>query len=253
MQMQPEIKVVADAEELSRIGAAEFEHVARNAVQARGKFTVSLSGGSTPRGLYSRLAQMGRALPWDKIYFFWGDERHVPPDDKDSNYRMARESLLSRAPIPPDHVFRMHAEDKDAARVAQQYEQTVREFFGLKAGELPRFDLMLLGLGPDGHTASLFPGSAALHERTGLVVANWVEKFGHYRLTFTAPVINNAAEVIFLVSGGEKTAALKSVLYSDAPAEQFPAKLVQPVNGRMLWLVDRAALPGSGALESKPA
>lgn len=251
MRMQPEIKVVADASELSRVGASEFEHVARNAVQARDKFTVSLSGGSTPRGLYSRLAQASRNLPWDKIYFFWGDERHVPPDDKDSNYRMVRETLLSQAPIPSDHIFRMHAEDRDAARVAEQYEQTIRQFFGLKAGELPRFDLVLLGLGPDGHTASLFPGSAALQEHSRLVVANWVEKFGHYRLTFTAPVLNNAAEVVFLVSGAEKTSALQSVLYSDASPEQFPAKLIEPRNGRLLWLVDRAAMPSSR--QSKPA
>lgn len=249
--MQSEIKVVTDASELSRVAAAEFEQVARNAVQARDRFTVSLSGGSTPRGLYSRLAQHSRDLPWDKIYFFWGDERHVPPDDKDSNYRMVRETLLSQAPIPTEHVFRMHTENPDAAQVAEEYERTIREFFGLKPGELPRFDLVLLGLGPDGHTASLFPGSAALHEASRLVVANWVEKFGHYRLTFTAPVINNAAQVMFLVSGAEKAAALQSVLYSNAPAEEFPAKLIQPQNGRLIWLVDRAALPASQ--QSKPA
>ncbi|MGE5207672.1 MAG: 6-phosphogluconolactonase [Chlamydiota bacterium] len=245
--MQPEIKIVADANELSRVGAAEFEHVARNAVMARDRFTVCLSGGSTPRGLHSQLARGAGRLPWDKFYFFWGDERHVPPDDKDSNYRMARETLLSQAPIPPDHVFRMHAEEADAGRVAEEYEQTIRTFFALKAGEVPRFDLVLLGLGPDGHTASLFPGSPALEERSRLVVANWVQKLGQYRLTLTAPVINNAAEVMFLVSGAEKTAALQSVLYSDAPAEQFPAKLIQPVKGRLIWLVDRAALPSSQA------
>jgi 6-phosphogluconolactonase len=251
MRMQPEIKVVADANELSRAGAAEFEDTARNAVQARDRFIVSLSGGSTPRGLYSRLAQSSRNLAWDKIYFFWGDERHVPPDDKASNYRMVRETLLSQAPIPPDHVFRMQAENPDATHVAEQYEQTVKQFFGLKPGELPRFDLMLLGLGPDGHTASLFPGSAALRERSRLVVANWVEKFGHYRLTFTAPVINDAAEVMFLVSGADKAEALQAVLYSDASAEEFPAKLIQPRNGRLIWLVDRAALPASQ--QSRPA
>jgi 6-phosphogluconolactonase len=249
--MQPEIKIVTDASELSRTAAAEFEHLARNAVQARDRFTVSLSGGSTPRGLYSRLAQSSRNLPWDKIYFFWGDERHVPPDDKDSNYRMVRETLLCQAPIPPDHVFRMQAEDPDAARVAEGYERTIREFFGLKPGELPRFDLVLLGLGPDGHTASLFPGSAALHEASRLVVANWVEKFGHYRLTLSAPVINNAADVMFLVSGAEKAAALQAVLYSNAPAEEFPAKLIHPQDGRLIWIVDRAALPASR--QSKPA
>jgi 6-phosphogluconolactonase len=249
--MQPEIKIVADANELSRRGAAEFEHVARNAVQVRGRFTVSLSGGSTPRGLYARLAQSSHNLPWDKIFFFWGDERHVPPDDEDSNYRMVRETLLSQAPIPPDHVFRMYAEESDAAQVAEQYEQALTQFFGLKPGELPRFDLVLLGLGPDGHTASLFPGSAALGEGLRLVAANWVEKFGHYRLTFTAPVINNAAEVIFLVSGAEKAAALQAVLYGNASADEFPAKLIQPRNGRLIWLVDRAALPAGQ--QSKPA
>jgi 6-phosphogluconolactonase len=250
--MQPEIKIVADAAELSRAGAADFEQAARSAVQARGRFTVSLSGGSTPRGLYSQLARDANKLPWDKMYLFWGDERHVPPDDKDSNYRMVRETLLSQAPIPPDHVYRMHAENTDAGRVAEEYEHTLQQFFGLKAGELPRFDLVLLGLGPDGHTASLFPGSVALQERSRLVLANWVQKFGHYRLTLTAPVLNNAAEIIFLVSGGEKTAALRSVLYSDASAEQFPAKLIAPLNGRLLWLVDRAALPASPA-KSNPA
>jgi 6-phosphogluconolactonase len=243
--MQPEIKVVADASELSRAAAAEFEEAARNAVQARGKFTVSLSGGSTPRGLYSQLARDAHKLPWNNIYLFWGDERHVPPEDKDSNYRMVRETLLGQAPIPPQNVFRMHAEETDAARVAEQYEHVIQQFFGLRAGELPRFDLVLLGLGPDGHTASLFPGTAALQERSRLVVANWVPKFGHYRLTLTAPVLNQAAEVIFLVSGAEKTAALQAVLNSDAPAEQFPAKLIAPVDGRLIWMVDRAALPAS--------
>lgn len=248
--MQPEIKIVADAAELSRVAAAEFEHAVRNAVQVRDRFTVSLSGGSTPRGLYSHLARNAQRLPWNKIYLFWGDERHVPPDDKDSNYRMVRETLLSQVPIPPDHVFRMQAEESEAGRVAEQYEQTLRQFFGLKPGELPRFDLVLLGLGPDGHTASLFPGSAALQERSRLVAANWVQKFGHYRLTLTAPVLNNAAEVMFLVSGEEKAPALQSVLYGDAPAEQFPAKLIKPEKGRLIWLVDRAALPSA---QSKPA
>ena len=251
--MQPEIRIVADAAEIGRMGAAEFARLARNAVQSNGRFTVSLSGGSTPRGLYSQLARDFKSLPWDKIYLFWGDERHVPPDDKDSNYRMVRETLLSQAPIPSEHVFRMRAEERDAARVAEEYEQTLKQFFGLKDGALPRLDLVLLGLGPEGHTASLFPGSAALQEHSRLVAANWVAKFGHYRLTLTAPVINNAAEVMFLVSGSEKAPALREVLYGQAPAEQFPAKLIQPKNGKLIWLVDREALPADESLQSKPA
>ena len=192
--------------------------------------------------MFNLLATNARtSLPWDRMFFFWGDERHVPPTDVDSNYRMADEAMLSKVPVPAGNVFRIPTENPDAAAAAEAYEQTLRKFFALEPGAIPRFDLILLGLGPDGHTASLFPGTAALHEKSRLVVANWVEKLKTSRLSFTFPVLNAAACVAFLVSGTDKAAALHSVLESDAPGEQYPAKLVHPTNGKLLWLIDRAA------------
>ena len=199
--------------------------------------TVALSGGSTPKSLYSLLAS--KNLQWEKIQFFFGDERHVPPADPDSNYKMANEALLSKAPIPPQNVFRVPAENPDAEAAALAYEKTIRDFFKLKPGEFPRFDLILLGLGPDGHTASLFPGSRALQEKNRIFVANWVEKFETRRLTFTFPALNNAATVIFLATGKEKAPVVKDIL--ENPASTLPAAQVRPANGRVLWLVDRAA------------
>ncbi len=179
------------------------------------------------------------ALPWDKIFFFWSDERHVPPDHPESNYRMAKEALLSKVPVPPENIFRVRAEEKNANVVAKDYEEALRSFFGLRPGEFPRFDLILLGLGPDGHTASLFPNTAALNETKLLVVANWVEKFKANRITFTYPVLNNAACVIFLVSGADKADMVRTVL-EDGRAD-LPSQRVHPVNGRLLWLLDKGA------------
>jgi 6-phosphogluconolactonase len=175
------------------------------------------------------------------MFFFWGDERHVPPTDPDSNYRMADETMLSKIPVPAANVFRIKAENPDAEAAALAYEQTLQKFFALEAGQFPRFDLILLGMGPDGHTASLFPGTGALHEKSRLVVANWVEKLKASRFTLTLPVLNSAACVVFLVSGTDKASALHAVLEGDAPGEQYPAKLVRPTNGKLIWLIDRAA------------
>jgi len=218
---------------------------ANEAVAQRGRFTIALSGGSTPKNLHTLLATNARnSLPWDRTFFFWGDERHVPPTDPDSNYRMAEETLLSKIPVAAANVFRIPAENPDAAAAAEAYEQTLRKFFALQPGQFPRFDLILLGMGPDGHTASLFPGSAALQEKSRLVVANWVEKFKTNRITLTLPVLNAAYCVAFLVSGTEKAAALRAVLEGDAPGEQYPSKLVRPTDGKLIWLVDRAAASG---------
>jgi len=164
----------------------------------------------------------------------------VGPTDPESNYRMADEAMLSKVSVPPGNVFRIPAENPDAAAAAQAYEHTLRKFFQVDSG-IPRFDLILLGMGPDGHTASLFPGTAALHEKSKLVVANWVDKLKTHRLTFTLPLLNAAREVAFLVSGVDKAAVLKTVLEDDAPAEQYPAKLVRPTDGKLIWLLDRAA------------
>ena len=237
MLSEADIRILNAPQELFQAAAAEFNALASTAIRDHRKFTVALSGGSTPKSLYSVLARS--ALPWDKIFFFWSDERHVPPDHPDSNYRMAKEALLSKVPVPPENIFRVRAEEKDANVVAKDYEEALKLFFRLKPGEFPRFDLILLGLGPDGHTASLFPNTAALNETKRLVVANWVEKFKANRITFTYPVLNNAACVIFLVSGADKADMVRTVL-EDGRAD-LPSQRVHPVNGRLLWLLDKGA------------
>jgi len=237
MLSEADIRILNAPQELFQAAAAEFIALASTAIRDHRKFTVALSGGSTPKSLYSVLARS--ALPWDKIFFFWSDERHVPPDHPESNYRMAKEALLSKVPVPPKNIFRVRAEEKDANVVAKDYEEALRSFFGLRPGEFPRFDLILLGLGPDGHTASLFPNTAALNETKLLVVANWVEKFKANRITFTYPVLNNAACVIFLVSGADKADMVRTVL-EDGRAD-LPSQRVHPVNGRLLWLLDKGA------------
>ncbi|HXB55620.1 MAG TPA: 6-phosphogluconolactonase [Vicinamibacteria bacterium] len=247
--MKTEIRVVEDGAELARAGADEFRGRALEAVAAGGAFRVVLSGGSTPRSLFSLLAgEPYRAqLPWDAIHFFWGDERPVPPDHPDSNYGMARETLLSRVPVPPANVHRIPGEEEDAGAAAAAYERTLKGFFRLTGEERPRFDLVYLGLGPDGHTASLFPGTKALHEERRLVVANWVGKLYTHRITLTAPVLNAAALVVFLVAGADKAVPLKAVLEGPREPDQLPAQLVRPEGGRLVWLVDRSAAARLGS------
>jgi 6-phosphogluconolactonase len=240
-----EIRVLITPQELFAAAAEEVVRRAEEAVANRGRFTIALSGGSTPKSLYNLLATNARAaLPWDRMFFFFGDERHVPPTDPDSNYRMADEAMLSKVPVPSANVFRFAAENPDADAVAESYEKTVRKFFELKTDGVPRFDLILLGMGPDGHTASLFPGTAGLQEKSRLVIANWVEKLKTHRLSFTLPVLNAARCVAFLVSGTDKAQVLQTVLEQDAPGEQYPAKLVQPTDGKVIWFLDRAAASG---------
>ncbi len=248
----PEIQIVADPGALAEAAAEELARILGDAVSARGAASVVLSGGSTPRRLYALLASEAwqSRVPWERLHVFFGDERHVPPDDPASNYRMAGEELLSRVPLPPGHVHRIAAEEPDAERAARKYEEEIRGHFDLAPGSFPRFDLVLLGLGPDGHTASLFPGTNALRETRRLAVANWVGKLDAHRITLTAHVFNRAAAVIFLVSGEDKAPALKSVLTGPCEPEQLPAQLIRPESGRLLWLVDRAAaglLPSAGA------
>jgi 6-phosphogluconolactonase len=239
MPCKPDLRVLETSDALFQVAAREFVSLANAAVQSRGKFSVALSGGSTPRSLYALLAAKFReSIPWQKVYFFFGDERDVPPDHADSNYRMANEALLAKVPVPAGNVFRIRAE-LGAEAAALEYEQTLRKVFDLQPGEFPRFDLVLLGLGPDGHTASLFPGSAALNETHRLVVANWVEKFKTFRITLTFPVLNAARCVMFLASGSEKAGILREVL--ENRNANLPSQRVCPEDGRLLWLVDRDA------------
>lgn len=258
-----EIRVVEDAAAVSRAAAEEVAAalaLGREGGVPGGLLAGALSGGSTPRALYRLLADPASPyrdrIAWEAIHFFWGDERHVPPDDPDSNFRMAREALLDRVPVPSAHIHRVAGEEPDAARAAERYERELIELFKLdpepgprrdegepSAARLdwPRFDLVLLGLGEEGHTASLFPGSPLLAERRRLAAAVWVEAHRTWRITFTPPVINHAAAVIFLVSGAAKAAALAAVLEGEPCPERYPAQVVAPVDGRLLWIVDRAA------------
>jgi len=236
--MAVEVKIVPDNATLGRVAAQEFHHLAEAAIRERGRFSVALSGGNTPRTVYSLLAEEHKDLHWDKIHVFFGDERPVPPDHPDSNFRMASESLLSKVPIPDKNVHRIRAElDPEAA--AKNYDHQLAAFFHLIDHDWPRFDLIFLGLGDDGHTVSLFPGSSALSNVSERVAANWVEKLQTFRITFTYPVLNHAAEVIFLVAGESKAEILSAVLRPGA--KNYPAQGVQPANGRLLWLSDEAA------------
>lgn len=240
MEELNEVRIFDGVSELMRATADEIALAARQAVDERGRFTWALAGGSTPRTVYQLLASdfYRERMPWSAIHFFWGDERHVPPDHPDSNFRMAREAMLDRVPVPAENVHRILAEEPDAQRAAAAYESTLRSFFSLPPGEWPRFDLILLGLGKDGHTASLFPGGDAVRERERLVVAPWVEAQKTFRVTLTAPVLNHARRAMFLVSGEEKAEALHAVLEGAREPERYPAQIVE---GNRLWMVDRAA------------
>jgi 6-phosphogluconolactonase len=234
------VNICKDKDDVARCLAARFVALAQDCAQRNGRFSVALSGGSTPRALYALLAEpeFCDVIPWEVTNIFWGDERCVPHDSPDSNYKMAKDALISHVPIPLENVYATDGQELDPARAAEQYEQEIVRFFKLRAGEFPAFDLNLLGIGPDGHTASLFPGSAALGEHKRIVVANYVEKFQTYRITLTLPAINNSKTVIFMVAGHDKRAMVKTVLETSPPV--LPSQLISPV-GRLEWYVDEAA------------
>ena len=239
----PEIVISRDAAALADEAARRFVAAARAAVAARGRFTVALSGGSTPRALFRLLAAApyNEQVDWARVHVYWGDERTVPPGDEQSNYRMARENLLSRVPIPEAQVHRIVAENPDPEAAADAYATTLRQTFALADGEFPRFDLIHLGLGTEGHTASLFPGSPALAERSRSIAAPWVEKLGSFRITLTPPTINAAREVQFLAAGAEKAAIVRAILRDPKNPDELPAQIVAPAGGRLVWLLDEAA------------
>jgi 6-phosphogluconolactonase len=228
---------------LARAAARHFVARSLEAVAIRGLFTVALSGGSTPRSLYEVLADpeepFRELVPWPNIHFFWSDERHVAPDHPDSNYRMAYEAMLSHVPVSEENVHRIHSENADAAAAAQAYEEKLKE---VTKAIVPQLDLILLGLGNDGHTASIFPGSEVLHEETRLVAAPWVEQLKTHRITMTLPLINNGASVLFLVSGREKAQIVKEVLQGP---KRYPAQEVNPASGELLWMLDKDAAQDS--------
>ena len=231
-----ELIVLDDPAAIARAGAERLVDAAKKAIAQRGRFTVALAGGSTPKAMNTLLASEYKdRVDWSKVEIFFGDERCVPPDHKDSNYRMTRESLLDQVPIPADRVHRI-AGEKDPKQAAEEYEATLRRALGQPSG-FPRIDLVFLGMGPDGHTASLFPGTTALVERQALVTATFVQKLDAWRVTMSAPMLSAAGEVIVQAGGAEKADNLKVALESDRGA--VPISLVQP--HQMIWLVDRAA------------
>ncbi|MCS6885574.1 MAG: 6-phosphogluconolactonase [Acidobacteriota bacterium] len=237
--MATELLICKDERELFEKAAQEFIAIIAKAISEKGRAAVALSGGSTPRGLYELLASPNYRdqLDWKNVYFFWGDERCVPPNHASSNYRMAYETLLAPLAVPAENIYRIQGEQEDVAKAAADYEERLKSFFGHQ----PRFDLVLLGIGEDGHTASLFPDTAALEEQERSVAANHVEKLSAWRLTLTLPAINAAHNIVFIVTGAAKRAILHKVLFGK---REYPSQLVKPTAGRLLWIVDRAAIGG---------
>lgn len=240
-----ELRILEHGEELAREAAEFVAWIGEQAITSRGAFRIALSGGSTPKALHAQLAaNHATRLDWSQVCFFFSDERCVAPDHTDSNFRMANETLLVPLKIATSKIFRLHGED-DPAQAARQYEETIRAEFATAAPAWPRFDLILLGLGDDGHTASLFAGTPALHQQQRLVVPTQAPQGPKQRLTFTAPLINQAHTVAFLVSGADKASAVRTVLEDRAAnPKTIPAKLITPASGRLVWFMDRAAAAG---------
>ncbi len=241
--MSRTIEILSDVSAIAQKAAAIYLSAAQQAVREHGVFRVAMAGGSTPKALHAVLTadSFRSQLPWNKMQLFFGDERHVPPDHQDSNYRMVNETFVLKTPIKPEQVFRIKAELQDTEKAALDYEQTLSTQFALKPGELPRFDLMLLGMGNEGHTLSLFPGTTALRDNGRLVVRTWVGKLYTERITCTAPVANNSAAVLFMIAGADKAPALKAVLEGPYEPEQLPSQLIKPSNGKLFFLVDSVA------------
>ena len=227
------VDISADANALAQTATAHFYSVARDCIDKQGKFTVALTGGTTPERIYAMMATHADRIDWTKVEVFWGDERCVPPDDAQSNYGMAYRTLLQHVPIPPENVHRMRGEI-DPTDAAKEYEQLIRDVVG------PSFDLIILGMGANAHIASLFPGSALLHERKRWVAAEYVEEVKMWRITLTPIVLNNAHRVVFWVAGREKREAVKHVLHGPRDPDNAPAQIVAP-KGELTWMLDNAA------------
>lgn len=244
--------VAPDAQALAQRAADHFVEKVEQAVAARGRARIAISGGSTPKSAFALLGDEGqpwrKRMPWDRLELWWVDERCVPPDDADSNYRMTREALLNHVPLKPEQIHRMEGE-LEPGMAAARYEAALRNGFRLEGAETPQFDVVQLGMGPDGHTASLFPHTAALHEMARLAVANHVSAKDAWRITLTLPVINRGAEVFFLIAGEDKAQILKEVFFGPRDPERLPSQLISPANGILTLLLDQAAaafLPAAG-------
>lgn len=237
--MTPEILVVPDQEDLAQRAAQRLAGLTQEAVESRGRFSLALSGGSTPGTLYRLLARdpYRGQIPWEGVHLFWGDERCVPPDDPGSNFWLVNETLIADVPIPPENVHRVRGE-LEPEMAARGYERVLQDYF---CGRRTRFDLVLLGLGSDGHTASLFPGSAALGEteRLAMAVQAHYEDRPAHRVTLTLPAINSARQVLFLVAGSAKANIVETVL--EDPGRDMPAQQIQPTAGQLTWMLDAAA------------
>lgn len=234
--MSDNIRVFESSEELFENAAASIINLANGFININGKCTFVLSGGNTPKNLYNLLSSVKykNSVNWQKVFFFWGDERDIPPDSKDSNYKMVYDNLLSKLDIPHENIFRIKTE-LGHREAANDYEKRLREFF--PEVMFPSFDIVLLGLGEDGHTASLFPGSLALNESEKWVVDNYIEKLKAWRITLTFPVLNNAKNVIFLISGKEKAKAVRAVLRDKDISK--PATLIKPKSGNLIWYLEK--------------
>jgi len=240
-QFPGELRVCSDAEQLAQAGAELFGQLAAESILLRGRFRMALSGGSTPRRVYELLATdaFSSHVDWGHVDLFWGDERYVPADDPESNYRMTAEALLRQVAIPPVNIHRVPTEINPPAAAAEAYEKEIRQCFGDSAIP-PQFDLVYLGLGENGHTASLFPHSAALKETSRLVLADFVEEVDMWRISMSAPLFNRGRTVAFLIHGQEKAQVLREVLLDPPDPERLPAQLINP-EGKLLWMVDEAA------------
>lgn len=251
-EMRPDLIVFEDIEEMTACATRLFASLCAREVSAKGFFTAVLSGGSTPKGLLRNLAsvEFRDKISWDKVHLFWGDERTVPPDDKESNFGLAARELLAKVPVPLENIHRMQVE-LGPSRAAKAYEAEIKTFFMSRATlAATRFDLVFLGLGTDGHTLSLFPGTKAASEYEGerLVVENHVASHSCWRVTMTPALVNNAKVCVFMASGEEKKDALKDIFEEGSTA--LPAGLIRPASGRLLWLVDKGAASGLRQLKS---
>lgn len=243
-KLQIQYIVEPDSNALARRAAEEFVAIAEDAAAKRGRARIAISGGSTPKAAFQLLADPGqpflKRMPWEKLDLYWVDERTVPPDNAESNYRMTREAMLDRVPLKPQQIHRMEGE-LDPQAAAARYESLLRNTFRLEGAETPRFDLVQLGMGDDGHTASLFPHTQAIHELGRLVTANQVPQKDTWRITLTWPVINQASSVFFLIGGANKAELLKEVFTGPRDPERLPSQLIWPANGILTLVLDKDA------------